>query len=193
MAEDTKKENAVLNSEDKASSAAAYAAPSNETSSKTSNETSSKTSNEATADAPQKIGLFQQIIRFGLVGIICFLIDFGLTMVLKMCGVYYMIAAFFGFVVSVIVNYILSFKLVFTRKENMSRKTAFIAFVILSAIGCVINEIVIWLCVDCVYSNTASLMAMYNDNWAVAIGKVVATAVVMFYNFITRKKFLSAD
>jgi hypothetical protein len=32
MAEDTKKENAVLNSEDKASSAAAYAAPSNETS-----------------------------------------------------------------------------------------------------------------------------------------------------------------
>lgn len=181
MAEDTKKENAVLNSEDKASSAATSAAPSNET------------SNEATADAPQKIGLFQQIIRFGLVGIICFLIDFGLTMVLKMCGVYYMIAAFFGFVVSVIVNYILSFKLVFTRKENMSRKTEFIAFVILSAIGCVINEIVIWLCVDCVYSNTASLMAMYNDNWAVAIGKVVATAVVMFYNFITRKKFLSAD
>ena len=144
-------------------------------------------------NAPQKIGLFQQIIRFGLVGIICFLIDFGLTMVLKMCGVYYMIAAFFGFFVSVVVNYILSFKLVFTRKENLSRKAEFIAFVILSAIGCVINELVIWICVDCVYSSNASLMAMYNDTWAVAIGKVVATAVVMFYNFITRKKFLSAD
>lgn len=156
-------------------------------------EDNSKADETQENEAPKKLGLFQQIIRFGFVGIICFLIDFGLTMILKICGVYYMAAAFVGFVVSVVVNYILSFRFVFTRKEDLSRKTEFVVFVILSAIGCAINELVIWLCVDCVYSATPSLVAMYNDTWAVAIGKIIATAVVMFYNFITRKKFLSAD
>jgi putative flippase GtrA len=141
----------------------------------------------------KKLGLFQQIIRFGIVGFICFGIDFGLTMVLKVCGLYYMIAAFVGFLVSVIANYILSFRFVFKRKEDLDRKTEFIVFVILSAIGCGINELVIWLCVSCVYDGSARLTALYNDTWAVAIGKVIATAVVMFYNFVTRKKFLSAD
>ena len=151
------------------------------------------TQGEQSDKQPKKLGLFQQIIRFGIVGFICFGIDFGLTMLLKVCGVYYMAAAFVGFVVSVIVNYILSFRFVFDRKADLDRKKEFIMFVILSAIGCGINELVIWVCVSGIYDSSKTLMALYNDTWAVAFGKVIATAIVMVYNFITRKKFLSAD
>lgn len=57
--------------------------------------------------------LIDQIIKFGIVGIICFFIDFGIVTVLTFLGVHYLIAGLCGFVISVIANYILSFKFVF--------------------------------------------------------------------------------
>ena len=63
--------------------------------------------------------LINQILKFGVVGFFCFLIDFGLTTGLaNIVGVHYSISKFIGFVISAIVNYILSIKFVFTQKEN---------------------------------------------------------------------------
>lgn len=138
-------------------------------------------------------GLIGQIMRFGAVGFVCFFIDFGITMILKVIGVHYLAAAFTGFVVSMIANYILSFRFVFSRKENLDRRAEFIAFVVLSVIGLGINELVIWLCIDKLYYGAGFLQGIISENLAVAGGKIIATAVVMVYNFITRKKFLSSD
>ncbi len=145
------------------------------------------------SEEPKKIGLFEQILRFGAVGFTCFFIDFGITMLLKVIGVNYLIAAFAGFVVSMIANYIMSFRFVFSRKEGLDRRAEFIAFMVLSVIGLGINELVIWLCVDKLYYGAGFLMGILSENLAVAGGKIVATAVVMVYNFITRKKFLSSN
>ena len=63
--------------------------------------------------------LFDQIIKFGIVGFFCFFIDFGITAGLaNFFGVHYLISKFLGFVISCIVNYLLSIKFVFTQKKE---------------------------------------------------------------------------
>ena len=134
--------------------------------------------------------LLQQILKFGAVGGVCFLIDFGVTMGLKLIGVHYLLAGLCGFLVSVVANYILSFKFVFQRKEDMDRKKEFVIFVVLSAGGLLINELILYLCIDLVYASWNWLNQLINENLATAAAKIAATGVVMVYNFVTRKKFL---
>lgn len=143
--------------------------------------------------------LINQILKFGVVGIICFFIDFIITMAISSVlrsalamgtSEAALIGAFFGFVISVIVNYLLSMKYVFKRREDMDRRREFIVFVILSVIGLGINELIILFCIDIVYSNWAWLHNLVGATLATAGAKIVATGVVMVYNFITRKIFL---
>lgn len=133
----------------------------------------------------------EQILKFGIVGFFCFLIDFGITSGLySLFGIHYLISKFLGFVVSAIVNYLLSIKFVFTQKKEMNKNKEFTGFIALSAIGLLINEIVMFVCVDVIYMNTAFLQELISDEWMVSISSVVATGIVMVYNFISRKIFL---
>ena len=121
--------------------------------------------------------LVKQIVKFGFVGGTAFLIDAGVLMILsKNLGINYMIANVISFTVSVIYNYIMSMKFVFDVKENNPQKN-FVQFIILSIIGLVINEIIMKLCVG--------LLSL-----TLLISKILATAVVMVYNFISRKILL---
>ena len=143
--------------------------------------------------------LMEQIMKFGVVGVVCFLIDFAITMVVSSLlrnyagmetGMAALIAAFFGFTISVIINYILSMKFVFARKEDMDRRKEFVIFTILSLIGLGIHEVIILVCIDVIYANWAWLNQLLSPTLATAGGKIFATGVVMVYNFITRKIFL---
>lgn len=135
--------------------------------------------------------LLEQIIRFGIVGLFCFFIDYGITTGLPyFFGVHYLVSKFFGFVISAVVNYILSIKFVFTNKKEMDKKKEFTVFLILSAIGLVINEIVIFICIDGVYRHNTLLQGYITDSQMLSIGAILATGVVMVYNFISRKLFL---
>lgn len=143
--------------------------------------------------------LMEQIMKFGVVGVVCFLIDFAITMVVSSLlrnyagmetGMAALIAAFFGFTISVIINYILSMKFVFARKEDMDRRKEFVIFTILSLIGLGIHEVIILVCIDVIYGNWAWLNQLLSPTLATAGGKIFATGVVMVYNFITRKIFL---
>jgi len=142
--------------------------------------------------------LIEQILKFGVVGVVCFGIDFAITLgVSALCRALGMetspaalVGAFFGFTISVIVNYILSMKFVFERREDMDRKKEFVIFVILSLIGLGINELIIWVCIDLIYSAIAVALPWITPGLATAGAKIIATAIVMVYNFITRKIFL---
>lgn len=140
--------------------------------------------------------LYAQIIRFGLVGGLCFLVDLGITTglfhLLKETvpkGVATGISGTFGFTISVIINYILSMKFVFECKEDMSRKKEFIIFLILSIIGLGINDLILF-AGRAVYEGSSFLSGLCGDTAWLAASKVVATAIVMVYNFISRKIFL---
>lgn len=142
--------------------------------------------------------LFEQIIKFGLVGIVCTIIDFSITLVvsavLRKFGqdvtTAAMIGGFFGFTISLIVNYILSMKYVFARREDMDRKKEFIIFVVLSVIGCGINELLIKGSMFVLENYFANTILYKYPTIATTVAKLVATAVVMVYNFVTRKIFL---
>ena len=144
--------------------------------------------------------LFAQIMKFGVVGVICFGIDYviGLSVmkiIVKLGGdplfkLASMAGSALGFTVSVIINYILSFQFVFERKEDLDRKREFVVFVVLSVIGLGLNQLIIWICVGPVYGNVAFLQKVLNYDLAYTGAKVIATAIVMVYNFITRKVFL---
>lgn len=121
--------------------------------------------------------LFEQIIKFGMVGFLCFFIDYGIMVFLtEMCNVNYLISSGISFTVSVIVNYILSLTFVFDTKGGDKIKE-FVVFIILSVIGLGINQVLMWFLVDII-----GIFYM--------ISKIGATAVVMIYNFITRKLVL---
>lgn len=140
--------------------------------------------------------LFAQIIKFGFVGGLCFLIDFVISLALVKLLAYELsnstaavIGGFFGFTISVIVNYVLSMKYVFVRKEGLGRKKEFIIFIVLSVIGLGINEVILWGCANIYEANQAIADIVNFDGWFAA-SKVIATAIVMVYNFISRKIFL---
>lgn len=118
--------------------------------------------------------LIRQIIKFGIVGTICFLIDYSLLyLCTEYLGMYYLISGICSFTVSVVVNYYLSCRFVFDmKKKNM--KEEFFLFVLLSVVGLGINEGVLGIL-------TESFRVHY------MISKIVATAIVMVYNFVTRK------
>ena len=121
--------------------------------------------------------LFEPIIKFGLVGCLCFFIDYGIMVFLtEVVNVNYLISSGISFSVSVIVNYVLSLAFVFDTKKGNKIKE-FVIFVVLSIIGLGINQVLMWFCVD-----VLGIFYM--------ISKIGATAVVMVYNFITRKLIL---
>ena len=124
--------------------------------------------------------LMKQMAKFGVVGVLAFLIDYGTMLFLtEVFGVPYLASTTIGFIVSVVFNYVASMRFVFTHKEDLSRRREFVIFVVLSVIGLGLNDLLMFIGVDLIGVDYR-------------ITKIFATAVVMVYNFVTRKIFLDA-
>lgn len=122
--------------------------------------------------------LFKQIMKFGVVGVIATIIDYGIMVISKeVIGLNVLVSAALGFSISVIFNYLLSVKWVFDVNKEKSTKRNFILFIIFSVIGLLLTE-------GIMYLGTEWLNIHY------IIVKVIATLIVMIFNFITRKMFL---
>ena len=72
----------------------------------------------------------------------------------------------------------------------MDKKKEFTVFIILSAIGLLINEVVMYICIDGIYVHSEQLQAIISDGTMISLASVIATGIVMVYNFISRKLFL---
>lgn len=122
--------------------------------------------------------LFKQLFRFGIVGGIAFIIDYSIMVLCK--EVFHfstLLSAGLGFTISVIFNYIASVKWVFDVSKKNSSTKQFVLFIVFSVMGLGITEAIMWFGEDI-------LKISY------LIVKIFATAVVMVFNFITRKMFL---
>lgn len=122
--------------------------------------------------------LLAQLAKFGVLGVVATVIDFGVMNLLHYAlNLDILIANTAGFTISLIFNYVASMKFVFEHRDDMSRKREFAIFVVLSIIGLLLND-------GIVLALNKGLSLEAN------IAKVAATALVMIYNFVTRKVFL---
>lgn len=127
--------------------------------------------------------LVAQVARFGVVGVVATLIDYGVLMVLSQgLGMDPVLAAGVSFCVSLVFNYVASMRFVFSHREGMPRSREFVVFLALSAVGLALNEAIM----------RVGTSALGTGAVEVTVVKAVATGVVMVWNFVSRKRWLDA-
>ena len=131
--------------------------------------------------------MVKQILKFGVVGVLASIIDFGTMIALhELLGIDVVISTAISFVVALTFNYLASMRFVFARRDDLSRTREATIFVVLSLIGLLINELIM---IAGGAFFTAIGIPFQDGFWYVAV-KIVATAVVMVWNFLSRKRWL---
>lgn len=121
---------------------------------------------------------FIQLFRYGFVGGLAFLVDYG-TMVLltEFAGMHYLLAATISFILGLITNYLLCITWVFNQHKLNNRWVEFLLFAFIGVVGLGLNDAIMFLCTErCGIHYTLS--------------KIIATAIVFFWNFLARKLIL---
>lgn len=122
--------------------------------------------------------LSRQFIKYGIVGGLAFVVDFGLFVILtRFVGVHYLVSNVLAFCVGLTVNYTLSILWVFDVRRV---KTPAIEFALFAAVGVAalaLNEALLWLLTE-----QAGLHYI--------LSKMIAQAVVLLFNFGARKFLL---
>ena len=122
--------------------------------------------------------LFVQIFKFVIVGGVATVIDWLIYYLLfNFLKINPLVANILSFSISVVYNYLASVKWVFDVDNNKSKRQMFIEFMIFSIIGLILTEVLLWIFISGFKINAL-------------ISKIIATAIVMVFNFITRKIFL---
>lgn len=126
----------------------------------------------------KKEHLLVQIFNFGIVGVIATIIDFLFLYIFR--DVFYLplvLSNTLSFCISVIFNYFASMMFVFDVDKSKSKKRNFLLFIIFSVIGLILNDIIVYVVTE--------MIGIYY-----LLSKILATVIVMIFNFVTRKKFL---
>lgn len=129
-------------------------------------------------------------MKFGIVGVIAFIIDWGiLNLLVGLFHMHNVLAATISFIISLIFNYVASMKVVFKHRDDMARWMEIVIFVVGAVIGLFMNDAIIWISTygmnhDAYVSQSTEYLIRTN------VGKLIATAVVMVWNFLTRKWLL---
>lgn len=122
--------------------------------------------------------LMPQIMKFAVVGGTAFCLDYGLLVLFTgVFGIWYLLSSFLSYSISTVYNYLASMKYVFKGKQGMGKGKEFTIFVTLSLMGLGVNQVGMWGFVD---------GFGMDYKWA----KIIVTAIVMVWNFVTRKIFL---
>ncbi|WP_270848652.1 GtrA family protein [Candidatus Collinsella stercoripullorum] len=120
----------------------------------------------------------KQFSKFAVVGITSLAVDYILLLVLvELLHVDFLIATSASFLASVVVNYFLSMRYVFSRRDDLSRKREFTIFAVLSAVGLGLNDLFMFV-------GVAVLSIGYQ------VMKLISTFLVTWYNFFSRRRFL---
>ena len=119
---------------------------------------------------------FWEVFRFLVVGGGCFLLEYFLLYTLtEYGGLDPLVSAPIAFTVSLVVNYILCVYVVFHAQKETGLQMAL--FVLTSLMGLGINQLVMWVFID--------IMGIWY-----MFAKVIASAIVMIWNYFTKRYVL---
>lgn len=116
-----------------------------------------------------------QFFRYVFVGGTAFVVDFFfLYFFSDICGIYYLISAVFSFIISVLVNYVMSTRWVFNQDNIENKVVEFNLFMLISTIGLVFTEILLYF-----FTDICGIHYL--------ISKIISAVIVLFWNFLARR------
>jgi len=119
--------------------------------------------------------IYIQLFRYGIVGGIAYMVDFGLLFGLtEYAGIPYLLSAAISFLAGLSTNYALSIFWVFKTRSMESRMAEFSIFAFIGLAGLGFNEFFLW--------TFTSLMG-----WHYLLSKLAATPLVFLWNFLARR------
>ena len=135
---------------------------------------------------PNLLQLAKKFVKFGVVGASGAIIDFGLTAFCKgILGVPELLANAIGFTLAATSNYFLN-RVWTWRSMSKSVGIEYAKFFFVSLIGLGLNSLIVFLLKD------VSIIPCFVDttlDWNFWVAKVIATAVVMVWNFLANNFF----
>lgn len=129
-------------------------------------------------------------IRFILTGGVCFLVEFACLVFLRdTVGLDTLIATPIAFLVSVILNYLLCVKWVFGGAKDQGN-SAKLGFLVTSVMGLFLNELLM-LIFRGIFGEDAVVLTLFGFTVTMyMINKVLATGIVMVWNYFTKRAIL---
>ncbi|MCK5878203.1 MAG: GtrA family protein [Holophagae bacterium] len=116
-----------------------------------------------------------QLFRYGIVGGIAYMVDFGLLFLLtEYAGIPYLLSAAISFLAGLATNYALSIFWVFKTRSMENRMAEFSVFTFIGLVGLGFNELFLWVFTSLV-------------GWHYLISKLAATPLVFLWNFFARR------
>ena len=132
----------------------------------------------------------KEIVKFVFTGGVCFLIEYAALIGLKEWLHLPVVAATpIAFLISVVFNYLLCVRWVFSGAKEGSRK-AQIGFIITSLMGLALNWLIMW-ALTALFGEDAVLLSLFGMELKVyMLNKVIATGLVMVWNYFTKRWLL---
>lgn len=132
----------------------------------------------------------KEIVKFVFTGGVCFLIEYAALIALKEWLHLPVVAATpIAFLISVVFNYLLCVRWVFSGAKEGSRK-AQIGFIITSLMGLALNWLIMW-ALTALFGEDAVLLSLFGMELKVyMLNKVIATGLVMVWNYFTKRWLL---
>lgn len=116
-----------------------------------------------------------QFFRYLFVGGFAAVVNIGSLYLFKECmGIYYLLANVIGFLLGLIVNYILSKLLIFTEENDVNKVVEFLTYAIIGILGLGLDTLFMWL--------GTSIIGIYY-----MLSKIISTGLVFIWNFFARK------
>ena len=133
----------------------------------------------------------KEVIRFVITGGVCFLIEFAALVALRDgAGLDTLIATPIAFLISVIVNYLMCVGWVFdgAGKQGSAQRAGFL---VTSAVGLGLNE-VLMLLFRAIFGEDTPVLTVFGFTVTMyMVNKVMATVIVMVWNYFTKKWILN--
>ena len=132
---------------------------------------------EPAADGGAGNGRGAEVLRFAVAGVLGFFIDYGcMVLFAEAFHMHYLLATALAFLISVVVNYLLCAYWVFQGADTKNGGVK-AGFLITSAIGLGLNELIMYLLVDLLHIHYM-------------IAKLIAVVLVMIWNYFSKRKVL---